>query len=190
VDGLGTTFFRLAIERDLGEVALREGTALDRIEAGVLLAKIVKGLVDLFVGNGDFGLIGTQVFVSLDRDFGHNLESCLEAKRFAVLDVEIAYPRLRDGNQALFFGRLAEKAGNEGLDDLALNILRKALTNDGGRNMASAEPGKTGMLLILLNQRLGSASDFPGWNFDLYFPFSTLGGFGRTHFVPFTADLV
>jgi hypothetical protein len=63
------------------------------------------------------------------------------------VQVYIAYLGLRDGNKALLFGFLAEVARDERLENLAPNLLRKALTDDGKRGFSAAESGEARKLL-------------------------------------------
>ena len=77
----------------------------------MLLAHAIQRLFHFFVGHDDLRMVGAKFLVALDFDLGHHFETGLEAQRFAVMHVQIGDPRLRDRNQALLFGLLAEVAG-------------------------------------------------------------------------------
>ena len=151
----------LAIERDLGEVAIGQRPAFDRGEGGVLLAQAVQRLLDFFIGHGDFRLLGAQLLVAFDLDLGHHFEAGLEAQRLVVVQVEVGDLRLRHRDQTLLVGLLAEVARDQGLDHVALQVFGKALPDDGGGHMSAAEAGEARQLLILLDQGIRSRGLLP-----------------------------
>ena len=86
---------RMAIERDLGEIAIGEGAALHRIEAGMTLAQVGESLLHIGLGNRNLRFIGAQLFVAFQLDFRQHLKGGFEAQRFALVQMQVRDPRLR-----------------------------------------------------------------------------------------------
>ena len=160
----------LAVERNLGVVAVGQRPAFDRSEGRVLLAHAVQGLLDFFVGDCDLGLFGAQFFVAFDLDLGHHFKAGFEAQRLVVLQVEIGDLRLRHRDQTLLVGFFAEVARDQGFDHITLQVFGKTLADDGGGHMSAAEAGDARQLLIFLDQGIGLAIYFFDGNFNLRSP--------------------
>ena len=82
------------------------------------------------------------------------------------MNVQVGDLRLRNGNQTQLLGFLAEVAGHERFDHVALQIFFEALPDDGGGHVAGAEARQARHFLILLDDRFGFAGDFFGGDFD------------------------
>ena len=98
------------------------------------------------------------------------------------MHVQISYARLRDWNEPKFVCFLAEISRYQRIHHVVLNVCGEALPDDGGRYMPTPETRKPSHFLIFLNQRLGLAGYFLGWNLDLDLAFGVALGFGGTHF--------
>ena len=96
-----------------------------------------------------------------------DLERRLEFQGLAFVDVQVGNPGLRHRRQMLLLGFFAEIAGNQGVDNLALDVLSKALANDGGRNLAFAEAGNARQLLIAVHHAVGLRSYYVSGNLDV-----------------------
>ena len=144
---------RIAIERDLGEIAIGQGAALHRIETGMPLAQIGERLLHIRFGNRDLRLIGAQLFVAFQLDFGQHLEGGLETQRFAIVQVQVGHPRLRYWMQAQPLGLLPEKSRDQRLDHVGLDLFGETLADNRRWNMAAPEAGNARHLLIFLDQR-------------------------------------
>src|SRR6266516_4496164 len=130
-------------------------------------------------------MIGAHFLVPFDFDFGHDFEAGLEMQPFAVMRVQVRHPGLRNRHQAEPLRFLAEILGNERVNNVILYVLRKPLTNDGGRHMTAAKSGNASELLVFLDQSVGFAGDFFGGNFDFDLSLRACGGFSWTHYLPF-----
>ena len=84
----------LAVERGLCEIALRQGTALDRAEGRMLLLDVLERIFHFFVGDTDRRLLGPQIFVAFHLNVGHDFKRSLESQRFAIMHVKIGDLRL------------------------------------------------------------------------------------------------
>jgi hypothetical protein len=126
-------------------------------------------------------MLGAQLFVAFDLDLGHHFKAGLEMETFALVNVQIGYARLGDGDKALPLGFLAKVFGNKRVHNIVLNVLREALPDDRGGHVAAAEPGNPGQLAIFLNQSFGFARDFFSWNLDFDFASRVVYSFGWTH---------
>ena len=176
----------MAVERSLGKIAISEGSALDRVERGVALAKFVQRLLDIVIGNCDCGLVGTQFLIAFEFDFREHFERGFEAHGFAVVQMKVGNTRLRNGVEAQSFGFLAEESRDEGFDYVGFDFLRKALADDRGGNVAATEARDARHLLIFLNQSFCLAADFLGGNFDFNLALCALFCFSGAHNSPFT----
>ena len=132
--------------------------------------RAVQRLLDFFVGDRDFGLLGPQFLVALDLDLGHHFKTGFEAQGFVVLQVEVGDLWLRHRDQALLVGLFAEVARDQGLDHVALQVLGKTLADDGGGHVPAAEARDTRQLLIFLDQGFGLAGYFLERDFNLRSP--------------------
>ncbi len=171
----------------MGEIAVGEGAALDRIETGMTLAQIGERLFDIGFGNRDFRLVGAQIFVAFRFDLRQHFKGGLETQRFALVQVQVGDPRLRYGMQAQALGLLPEVARDQRLDHIGLDLFGKTLANNRRGNMAAPETGNASHLLIFLDQRFGLAGDVRDWNLNLNLAFGgtvfRIGdGFGRVFF--------
>src|SRR5262249_45575350 len=146
-----------------------------------LFLQSVERSFDFQIGYGNFWVLGPQLLVAHNLDFGHYFEAGFEMHGLAFMRVKVGDARLRDGNQAQPFRFLAEEFGNKRVHYVVLDILRKPLANDRGGHMTAAESWDTSELLILLNQGFGFARDFLGGYLDLEFALRALGGLGWTH---------
>ena len=147
----------------------------------MLLANAGQRLLDFLVGDHDLGLFRAQFLVALNLDFGHHFKRGLEAQRLVVLQMQIGDLRLRYRNQSLLVGLFAEIARDQRFDHVALQVLGKTLTDDGGGHMSAAEAGNARQLLIFLDQGFGLAIYFFDGNFNLDFPSGAAGGFSGAH---------
>src|SRR5277367_5464147 len=73
--------------------------------------------------------------------------------------MQIGDSRLRYRMQAQPLRFLAEKPRNKRFDHIGFDFFRETLTDDGRRNVAAAEAGNAGHLLIFLDQRFGLSID-------------------------------
>src|SRR6266478_3596000 len=165
--GLFFARLRIAIERDLSEIAIGEGAAPHRIETGMPLAQIGQRFLHIFLGNRDLRLIGAQLFVALQLDFRQHLKGSFEPQRLALVQAQVRHPRLRYGMNAQPLSLLPEVARDQRLDHVGLDLFRKALANNRRRNMAAPEAGNTRYLLIFLDQRIGLPVDVRDGNLHL-----------------------
>src|SRR5208282_1086134 len=172
VHGVGFRFgnilavFGLAIHGSLSEIADSQGSSFDRRVGCALLAYVGERLLDLFVGDRDFGFIGAQIFVALDLNLGQNFEAGLESQRLAVVDVKIGDARLRNWNQALLLSFPAKVLGDEGFDHVVLETIAETLADDRGGNVPGAKARQPRTLLIALNLQLGFTGNFGGRDLD------------------------
>ena len=96
MDRLALGISWLAVERDLGEIPIRERPSLDRSEGCVLLLQAFECFLDLLVRNRDLRLFRSQFFVAFYSDCRQHFEACLEAQRITLLNVEVSDSRLRN----------------------------------------------------------------------------------------------
>ena len=171
----------LAVERNLGVVAVGQRPAFDRSEGRVLLAHAVQRLLDFFVGDRDLRLVGAQILVALDLDLGHHFKAGFEAQGFVVLQVKIGDLRLRNRDQSLLVGFFAEIARDQRLDHIALQVFGKTLADDGCGHMSAAEAGDARQLLIFLDQGCSLAIYFFDRNFNCDLPPGAAGGLSGAH---------
>src|SRR5215472_1292036 len=183
VDRLAFAVLGLAVQGDLGEIAVGEGAAFDGTVGGMLLAEVVERLFDFLVADRNSGFIRAQLPVTLDLDLGHHFEAGLEPEGLAVMDMKVRHSRLGDGSQAQLVGLLTKVTGNQGVDHVGLDVFGKPLANDRRRYVSLAEAWQAGQLLILLNQSLSLACYSVRRNLDcdLSLGTGTSIGFGGTH---------
>jgi hypothetical protein len=177
--------FGLSIEGNLGKVAVLNDAAFYRRVRRLAFLQSLELILNILFGDGDFGVLGSEFLVPSNLDLRHDFETGLEMQTLAIMDMEIGDARLRYGAEPKALGFLPEVLGHEGVDDIVLNVLLEALSDNGGWNMAAAEAGDAGKFLVLLNESVGLANDFLGGNLNFDLPFRAFGSFGWTHGLPF-----
>src|SRR5439155_4316091 len=115
-------------------------------------------------------------------DRRHDFKTCLESERFTFVHMQISHSRLRDGNEPEFVGLFAKVSGHQCVRHIILDVCREPLPDDGGRYVTAPETWKPSHFLIFLNQRLGLAGYFLGWNLNLDLALGVAFSFGGTHF--------
>src|SRR5438552_1088996 len=180
---------RSAIERDLCVVAVAYRTPLDRRVGGFLFLHRFELIFYVLLGNRDLRMLGPKFLVALDLDLRHYFEAGLKVQAFAVMCMQVGNSRLGDRNQAEPLCLLTKKTGYQCVHNVVLDFLFEALAYNGRRHVSLAESRNARQLLIFLNEDVGFARDFFGGYLDLNLTFRALGGFSRTHGLPFWQEL-
>ena len=95
-------------------------------------------------------MLGAQFFVAFNLDLGHDFKAGFEVHRLALGRLQIGYARLRNRDQAESLGFLTKMTRHQRINDVVLNVARKALANDGRRHVAATETGDASQFLIFL----------------------------------------
>ena len=170
-----------SLEASHGEVAVRQRTIfLHRGVGGMLIAQIVQRVLHVLIGDIGVDRGDADVIVGREFEFGQDLEGRFEFQRLAFVDVKVGNPGLRNRSQVLFLGFFAEVAGNQRVDDLALNIVSETLANHRGRNLAFAEARHARQLLIAVHDAFGFGFHYISRNLDGKFALAGIGLFGGT----------
>src|SRR5215469_12801949 len=133
-------------------------------------------------------MFGPEFLVAFDLDLRHDFKAGLKVPGLPFMGMQISDPRLRHRNETQPFGFFAEVLGNQSVDNVVLDLLFEALTNDRCRNMPSAKSRDTRQLLIFLDQRLGLTGDVLGRNLNFKVAFGAGSSFGWTHELPFLIE--
>src|ERR1035437_7712130 len=95
------------------------------------------------------------------------------------MQVKVSDAWLRNRQQVLLLGFLAEITRHQGLNDFVLDLFGKTLANNGSRDLALAETGDSRQLLVAIHNGLGFSFDQVGWNLDSDFALAGIRRFGR-----------
>jgi len=174
-DGLGFGFrfflvLELALEGDLGEVAVGEGAIFfDGLHGGAGVDGALELFVEFGVGEGGFGFFDLDFLVALDGEGRQHLKDGLEAEGLAVVELQVRDLGLGDGLDALLFNFRAEVRGQDAFDYVLLDGVVEAAADEGLGHFSGAKAGDAGLLLVPLDNGTEGIGDFVGGNFDFDF---------------------
>src|SRR5271157_760627 len=136
------------------------------------LAQVVEGALDLFLVDLRRHLLNMDVVVRCDLEFRQHFERGLERQRLALMQVKIGHARLRHRLQVLLLCLLAEIARHQGFNNVALDLIGKALADDGSRDLALAKARNARLLLIAEQDGVSLCADYVSRDRNRYFAFA------------------
>jgi hypothetical protein len=161
--------FGSAEEFDLDEIAVLGGAVFDGSEGGGALLHFGERVGDALVGYVHLGDFDFEGLVIAEGEFGEDFEGGAELERLALLKIELIDLWLGDGSELLLSDGFFDVFGDQGLKDLALNVVGKAPLDEGNGGFAGPKTGDPSDAGQFFSNLFGGFGNFLSGNFQVQF---------------------